>query len=81
VEAFETMVGPLSLGQWALVVIGIIAAFSVINWLSRKGKAAAESKLTSASCLVCNWKGNVSKYHRTCPKCGNSITRLTRKEK
>ncbi len=79
-EVFETQVGPLTLGQWGLVVIGVIILSSVLRWAARKGKAAGQDKLTSASCLVCNWKGSVSKYHRTCPKCGNNITRMTRKE-
>jgi rRNA maturation endonuclease Nob1 len=28
-------------------------------------------------CAGCGWLGTVSKFHRTCPKCGNQITPTT----
>jgi len=73
----ETQVGPLTVQEWGLVLLGIVVFFSVLNFITaRMKKTAGADKLAEASCLVCGWSGRVSRYHRTCPKCGNSITRL-----
>ena len=74
-------VGPLSLGQWIGVLVALLVVFPLLNklgsWSKRHGEQA---NLGEAKCLGCGWKGRVSKYHRTCPRCGNAITRLSRGE-
>jgi ribosomal protein L32 len=80
-DFLDKVVGPLSVLQWAGVLLGIVALTSIAGWMRRaKGTAAADAKLTDASCLGCGWKGRVSRYHRTCPKCGNNITRLSARD-
>lgn len=75
----STPVGPLTVQQWGLVVFAIVVAFSLVNWLT--GSKRHDSRaLTRGRCLGCGWEGSVSKYHRTCPKCGNKITRLSKGE-
>ncbi len=77
-EFLTTQLGPLNLWQWAAVlVVGSVAMSSGSKFLKRK-ESAVGGKLQAASCIGCGWKGNVSKYHRQCPKCGNSITRMSR---
>ena len=79
-EWLDKMVGPLSIQQWGLAVFLLIVAFTIFNMVSgKKGKAEAGG-LTRARCIACGWEGNVSRFHRTCPKCGNQITRLSKNE-
>ncbi len=76
----ETQIGPLTFQEWGLLVVGLVVVFGVINWLKGRGGGAGEQNLTWASCMGCQWQGRVSKYHRTCPKCGNNITRIQKNE-
>ncbi len=78
-EWLDTEVGPLSVQQWGLLIFAIVVAFALFNWLSSK-KGSETGGLTRARCIGCGWEGNVSKFHRTCPKCGNQITRLSKHE-
>ena len=79
-EWLNNPVGPLTVQQWGLIIFVLIVGFSIYNWLSAKKAAAGEGGLTRARCIGCGWEGNVSKFHRTCPKCGNQITRLSKHE-
>ncbi|MCP4867729.1 MAG: hypothetical protein GY898_03310 [Proteobacteria bacterium] len=74
----ETQVGPLTVQEWGLALIGISSLFTIGRFMFGGKKTAGSDNLAPASCLGCGWQGNVSKYHRTCPKCGNNITRLQR---
>lgn len=81
-EFLSNQVGPLTVGGWigALVVLSIVS--SVFSAMRRKaGGGGAGTTLSAARCMGCGWQGKVSKYHRTCPKCGNSITRLSKNER
>lgn len=75
----DNQVGPLSVQGWGLLIFVLIVGFAVFNWLSSK-KGSTTGGLAQARCIACGWEGNVSKYHRTCPKCGNQITRLSKHE-
>jgi anaerobic ribonucleoside-triphosphate reductase len=77
----ETQIGPLTLLEWGLALIGIMVLFSIINLITGKKKTAGADNLSAASCLGCGWEGPVSKYHRTCPRCGNNITRMKQGER
>ena len=57
------------------LVIGFIALMvSLKLWDVLKGKAVEPDHYESARC-GCGWKGRVSKFTRTCPKCNNDIVR------
>jgi predicted RNA-binding Zn-ribbon protein involved in translation (DUF1610 family) len=74
-------VGPLTVGQWIGALVVFMALSSFLGVLRRRSEAKAHSGTVSAArCLGCGWQGKVSRYHRTCPKCGNSITRLSKGE-
>jgi hypothetical protein len=80
-DFLSTQVGPLTAGQWLGIVVAGFVLSSFMNMMRRKTASnAAGAKLSAASCLGCGWQGKVSQYHRTCPRCGNSITRLNRRE-
>lgn len=73
------VVGPLTVLQWIGVFVAVTVVFPALGRLFGK-KEQHDDKLTPARCLGCGWQGKVSKYHRTCPKCGNQITKLSKKE-
>ncbi len=74
-------VGPLTLGQWIGALVAFLVISSALSAMKRKSEQKEAAANTSeARCLGCGWQGRVSRYHRTCPKCGNSITRLARGE-
>ena len=78
-DFLSQQVGPLSVQEWGLAVLGLIALFALLNWVKTAMQAPQDSdNLTPGRCLGCGWEGRVSRYHRTCPKCGNEITRLSR---
>ncbi len=74
-------IGPLTVQQWGLAVIALMAVSAIVNWLKSRPNSSDQEKLSEGRCLVCSWSGKVSRYHRTCPKCGNSITRMSRNER
>lgn len=76
----ETQVGPLTVQEWALALIAMSVVFTIFRFMFGKKKTAGADNLAAASCLGCGWKGMVSKYHRTCPKCGNNVTRLNKND-
>ena len=78
-ELLDTVLGPYTLKEWAIGLIAFGVVLQVVTTLKQKVIAdRATSGLTKARCLGCNWRGQVSKYHRTCPKCGSAISRLER---
>jgi len=80
-DALNQPFGPLTLLQWFLSLGGLMVFFAVVNSMaaSRKARKGEEGAM-EAKCLGCGWRGKVSRFHRTCPKCGNSITRLSKNE-
>ena len=72
--------GPFSVLQWGggLVLFGVLVGFWN-TWSASRSPSGLQGKLAPASCLSCGWKGKVSKFHRTCPKCGDAITRTQRR--
>jgi predicted RNA-binding Zn-ribbon protein involved in translation (DUF1610 family) len=71
--------GPFTLLQWLFVAGGAMVAMNVMGYVARTRRAnEANDKAVPARCLSCHWEGKVSKYHRTCPKCGMNITKLSR---
>lgn len=78
-ELLHTPLGPFTLLQWAIGLVVLSVAMSAWSKFTRKNKSAVGGKLSEAQCVGCGWKGRVSKYHRQCPKCGNSITKLSRR--
>lgn len=79
VDVLSNQVGPLSVLQWiGAVVVGLILLSAVPRLF--RSKTQHDDKLAAARCLGCGWQGKVSKYHRTCPKCGNQITRMSKNE-
>ena len=79
-EWLHNQVGPLSVQQWGLAIFVMVVGFAVFNMLNGKKASRSAEGLTRARCVGCGWEGNVSKFHRTCPKCGNQITRMSRHE-
>jgi len=78
-EFLDTAIGPFTVMQWAIGLVLFSLAISAWNMLNKKpATSAAGGKLSPAHCMGCGWKGNVSKYHRQCPKCGNAITKLSK---
>jgi ribosomal protein L32 len=81
-DALNQTLGPLTMLQWFLALGGLMVVFSIFNALSRRAKEAkGDDDTVRAKCLVCGWNGKVSRFHRTCPKCGNSITRMSKNER
>ena len=79
-EWLSQPLGPLTAGQW----LGGAFGLGTLMWLGSqigRSRGSHGDKLSQARCLVCKWEGNVSKYHRICPKCRNQITRLARNER
>ena len=79
-DFLSTPVGPLSIGQWAGAVAAFLVVSSLFSSMRQKTEQAKGSAGSPARCLGCGWEGKVSRYHRTCPRCGNSITRLAKGE-
>ena len=77
-EFLAIHIGPGTLGQIILGLVIFSVAISAWNKFSRRNESAVGGKLSAAHCMGCGWKGNVSKYHRQCPKCGNAITKLNK---
>lgn len=73
-------VGPLTVGQWIGAVVAISLIKPILGFIKGLSGGSSGENMSAANCLVCGWEGKVSKYHRTCPKCGNQITRLQRGE-
>ncbi|MCO4768938.1 MAG: hypothetical protein KDA24_02845 [Deltaproteobacteria bacterium] len=68
--------GPFTIKQWGLGLLAIGFALQIYTEIRRKLEANAATGSTShAKCLGCGWRGKISKFHRTCPKCGNIVTR------
>ena len=80
-EFLAQHVGPLTVGQWIGVVVAVSLIKPLLGFLKSLRGSSGGDNLSEANCLVCGWSGRVSKYHRTCPKCGNEITRLNRGER
>ena len=58
--------------------LGVSASDLLCGELKRKHLqqiVKANGKKVPGKCLGCGWTGEVSLYHRTCPKCGNNITK------
>ena len=73
-----TQVGPLTLIQWAIAVAVGWFAISALQAIFRKVEPETDKKeYMNMRCPGCGWLGTVSKFHRTCPKCGNQITPTT----
>jgi len=71
------MIGPFSFMEWAIYLV--LFGLALQTYTAIKRKMAAEqstSSLIKSKCLGCGWSGKVSKHHRSCPRCGNVITRL-----
>ncbi len=80
-DFLSTQVGPLSVGQWIGAVVAFIVISAVMKAIKSKGGGGRDpGAVSAAGCLGCGWNGDVSRYHRTCPRCGNSITRLNKAE-
>jgi hypothetical protein len=59
-----------------LVLIGIALAVGliVLRFFLRSGKKEQEEAgYVYKECLSCGWKGKVSKFHKKCPNCADSI--------
>lgn len=79
-DFLSDQVGPLSVGQWIGAVVAFLIVSSIMNAMRGRNAQGAGGTVSAAGCLGCGWKGKVSRYHRTCPRCGNSITRLAKGE-
>lgn len=77
-EFLDTQIGPLTIGQIAIALVVFSIAVTLFNKLTKKEESAVGGKLSAAHCMGCGWQGNVSKFHRQCPKCGNAITKLNK---
>ncbi len=78
-EPLAVQLGPFTVLQWAMGLVVFGFALGLWNKFTRRQESAVGGKLSDASCIGCGWKGQVSKYHRQCPKCGNSITKTSRR--
>ena len=79
-ELFAQSVGPFTVLQWCIGLVAFGVLLGMWNsYSASRGETGAHGKLSPAQCLSCGWKGNVSKFHRVCPKCGTGITRLERR--
>jgi len=58
------------------LLLGVIG-LSLLLWLIGKfrGPTASDPELRDAVRCGCGWRGEVSKYARRCPKCGEEIPR------
>jgi len=75
-EFIDTVIGPWTIKEWAigLVIFGVLLQIGTTikhKFLADK----ATGNLRKARCPACRWNGKVSKFHHTCPKCGNNIVR------
>lgn len=71
------MLGPFSLKEWAIYLVLFGFALQAYTAIKRKLVSdKATGNLMKSKCLGCGWSGKVSKHHRSCPKCGNVITRV-----
>ena len=75
-DTLGNQLGPFTLLQWALGAIAFGFALQIFTGIKHRVIANKAGGLTKAKCLGCGWNGRVSKFHRTCPKCGNVVTRL-----
>ncbi|MBI5570992.1 MAG: hypothetical protein HY914_13695 [Desulfomonile tiedjei] len=69
----------LDIGTTTVVGIAVVLAIVILGLmiiLSRRGrtKAPESSAHEHKECLACGWSGQVSKFHRKCPNCGDTIT-------
>ena len=80
-DFLSNQVGPLNVGQWIGAIVAFLVVSSILGAMRRRSaRGPGGGTVSAAGCLGCGWKGNVSRYHRTCPRCGNSITRLAKGE-
>jgi hypothetical protein len=60
-----------------LVIIGILVAavFVVGGIVSRLRKKGGDERpgYVYKECASCGWKGQVSKFHKKCSRCGDSL--------
>ena len=70
----------MALEMGTATVVGIAVALAIVivglmMILSRRGctKAPQSSAHEHKECLSCGWSGQVSKFHRKCPNCGDTI--------
>ena len=58
-----------------IIAIGIAVGLFVLGLIFRSGKKgqAEDAGYVYKECLSCGWKGKVSKFHKKCPNCADSI--------
>ncbi|GEM_PF-1074106 len=73
-EFLARQVGPLTLMQWAIAIVVGYVAISLLQSILKKADGSESKDTVSMRCAGCGWHGSVSRFHRTCPKCGDNIT-------
>jgi Zn finger protein HypA/HybF involved in hydrogenase expression len=69
-------IGPFTVLQWSIGAIAFGFALQIGTAIKHRLIANKATGMSKAKCLNCSWSGRVSKFHRTCPKCGNVVTRV-----
>jgi hypothetical protein len=68
---------PFDLTTTLLVTAGGLILLFVIRLISKalsKKEQAGPSTHEFKECYSCGWKGKVSKFHKKCPSCGDTLT-------
>ncbi len=73
-EFFAREVGPLTVMQWGIAIAIALVAISALQTMIRTMKGGESKDTVPMRCPGCGWHGSVSRFHRTCPKCGDQIT-------
>lgn len=68
----EIMLG-LTGKQIVGALVGLFILGSILKRLGGENDAVKEHQVRK-TCAGCGWAGTVSKFHKKCPKCGNTIT-------
>jgi rRNA maturation endonuclease Nob1 len=74
-EILSRQVGPYTLLQWIIGLAVVYVLVTVLQKVFKKATAKPDKDFVAMRCAGCGWVGKVSRFHRTCPKCGDNITR------
>jgi hypothetical protein len=57
-----------------IIAIAIAVGLGILGFFFKSGKKEQEEAgYVYKECLSCGWKGKVSKFHKKCPNCADSI--------
>ena len=76
-EFLSEQVGPFTVLQWLTYVFVAVVGLNIARSFLGKVQGTNDRDFVSMRCAGCTWSGKVSKFHRTCPKCGNHISATT----